>query len=151
MMKKKGCTWKRQTKENVVSSSFILFQCIPCSPAWQFCTNNIIILAMQNVLLEFFQVSHCYCLPVGVPVVLLLSKSDTNYGRLHLYFLTHLQISSRADFWYSLCHKHLGNFAFDSDTNSVTNENPHLKLKSLPPQNRILIPFRILSLCHGQN
>ena len=102
----------------------------------------IIILAMQNVLLEFFQVSH-YCLPVGVPVVLLLSKSDTNYGRLHLYFLTHLQISSRADFWYSLCHKHLGNFAFDSDTNSVTNENPHLELKLLPPQNRILIPFRI--------
>ena len=148
-MKKKRCTWKRQTKENVVSSSFVLLQCIPCSPAWQFCTNN------------YFSHAKCASWVFSSFTLLLLTCwgncSPAFIQKWHKLwspppiFFTHLQISSRADFWYSLCHKHLGNFAFDSDTNSVTNENPHLELKSLPPQNRILIPFRILSLCHGQN
>ena len=145
-MKKKGCTWRRQTTGEccelfislvpvhpLLSSMAVLFQYI----VW----------TKQNALLKFFQISHRYCLHVGVITVVLSSKSDTVVTSTYILPLTiiftHLLISSRANFWYSLCHKHLGNFAFDSDTNSVTNENSCLELKSLPWQNRILIPFRI--------
>ena len=103
---------------------------------------------MQNALLELFS---------RLKSLLLTCWGNGSHAfihkrhncRLHLYFpINHYFHSSpnliqSRSLTYSLCHKHLDNFAFDSDTNSVTSENPHLELKSIPPQNRILIPFRI--------
>ena len=130
--------------EKTNHSSFILFQCISFSPAWQFCTNNYFI---------NFSLAKCTSWVFSRFTSLLLTscsncsgafiqKSDTLVTSTYILPLTiiftHLLISSR----YSLHRKHFDNFAFDSDTNSVTNRNPRLELKLLPPQNRILIPFR---------